>query len=140
MKRCPKCKKLKSRNKFFKDKLAKDGLSSYCKICKIILIEKWQKENKEKFYSYLKKSSDKKREFYIEYKKTLKCQNCGENHPACLVFHHRNPAEKEFNIAMKAPNKSKEQLMNEIAKCDVLCANCHRKLHYNEKMSEMFTG
>ncbi len=69
-----------------------------------------------------------------EYKKNKKCKHCGENHPACLDFHHRDPAKKDMSISQlvrTAP--SMEKLLREIAKCDILCANCHRKEHYKER-------
>ena len=131
MKRCSKCKISKSNSEFYKSKADKSGLCSYCKVCNNAATKKWQKENKELFYSYTKKYKDKKRDFYIEYKKRLKCQDCGERHSACLVFHHRNPEEKVFTIGCSTPGYSIERIMKEIAKCDVLCANCHKKLHYN---------
>ena len=66
------------------------------------------------------------------YKKTLSCSKCPENHPACLDFHHRNPKEKEASISQIATKKGwgMKKIIKEISKCDVLCANCHRKLHY----------
>ena len=65
------------------------------------------------------------------------CSLCGETHPACLQFHHRNPAEKQFDIALAARKKpSLETLMAEVAKCEVLCANCHAKLHWKERNGE----
>jgi hypothetical protein len=65
------------------------------------------------------------------YKATQSCQKCEENHPACLDFHHRNPSEKECEVG-NAPWRgwSIKKLEKEISKCDVLCANCHRKLHH----------
>lgn len=130
-KRCSKCKTYKSKSEFYKSKADKSGLCSYCKVCNAIVTKKWRKENKGLFYSYTKKYKDKKRKLYIEYKKGLKCQECGENHPACLVFHHRNPKEKVFTIGCSAPGYSIKKTMSEIAKCDVFCANCHKKLHYD---------
>jgi hypothetical protein len=46
-KRCIKCKKLKSTDKFYKQSLSKDGLCSYCKACKEIINRKWIKDNPE---------------------------------------------------------------------------------------------
>lgn len=57
------------------------------------------------------------------------CERCGYDvHPSALDFHHRNPAEKLFNIsvALQAPDKySWNEILSEIAKCDVICSNCH---------------
>jgi hypothetical protein len=61
------------------------------------------------------------------------CIECGETHPACLDFHHRDPAAKEGTVArLVAKNVKLERVKAEIEKCDVLCANCHRKLHWAE--------
>lgn len=55
------------------------------------------------------------------------CIECSESRIECLDFHHRDSSQKEFCIAL-APNMgvSDERLESEIAKCDILCANCHR--------------
>lgn len=46
--------------------------------------------------------------------------------PHQMDFDHRTPSEKRFNLtASRAMLVSKEQLLAEIAKCDVVCANCH---------------
>jgi len=47
-------------------------------------------------------------------------------HPSALVFHHKNPKEKSFGFCNK--KKSKE-VLQEIEKCVVLCANCHTLIH-----------
>jgi hypothetical protein len=58
------------------------------------------------------------------------CAYCGESDPACLDLHHREDADKEMEITeMVTYGHSKENLREEMAKCDVLCANCHRKRH-----------
>ena len=62
------------------------------------------------------------------------CSKCPESHIACLDFHHRNPKEKDFAVSRAIDRKcSKEKILKEIAKCDILCSNCHRKLHWEER-------
>ena len=59
-----------------------------------------------------------------------KCQQCGENRPAMLCFHHRDPSQKELNLdARRFGNTKYETLKEEIDKCDLLCHNCHQELH-----------
>ena len=53
------------------------------------------------------------------------CLLCPEKEIACLDFHHPNK-DKERNIA---ETSSYDLIQKEIAKCVVLCANCHRKVH-----------
>ncbi len=72
--------------------------------------------------------------WFAELKAQLVCLTCGQTHPACLVFHHTEPAGKEITVAVAISRAwSKERVMREIAKCVVLCANCHMKLHAKER-------
>jgi transposase-like protein len=66
------------------------------------------------------------------------CKYCGENHPATLQFHHRDPSQKEFNIAEFVTRHmgSIVKLQKEIDKCDIVCANCHLKYHYYHRRSK----
>lgn len=74
------------------------------------------------------------RAWFVEYKSSLSCARCGENHPACIDFHHRDPAQKIRDVAeMASCSYSKEKILAEVAKCDILCSNCHRKLHWDEQ-------
>ncbi|WP_440006894.1 homing endonuclease associated repeat-containing protein [Halomicrococcus sp. SG-WS-1] len=58
------------------------------------------------------------------------CARCNETDPACLDFHHLNEDEKEMAVGkMVTYGYSKSQLEEEIKKCLILCANCHRKEH-----------
>jgi hypothetical protein len=74
------------------------------------------------------------RDWFLEYKKTLKCERCGDSRWYVLIFHHKNPQEKEFEMSnFTKLGKSKRDVLNEIKKCLVLCHNCHVELHYIEK-------
>ena len=73
-------------------------------------------------------------EWYNKYKATLQCKNCCEWRRECLHFHHRDPKQKEFDVSSAIRNGvSLERLQAEIAKCDVLCANCHAIETQNER-------
>lgn len=56
------------------------------------------------------------------------CFDCGVRFVGHQMdFDHRNPAEKTFTLCSgRAALKSHEQILAEAAKCDVVCANCHR--------------
>lgn len=97
---------------------------------------KWYQENKAKHIGYVRNHNTKVDDWFQQYKRTLFCELCGENHPACLDFHHTNPKEKKFSVSQKRNRPSLKQLQEEIAKCQVLCANCHRKEHYKQKEKE----
>lgn len=60
-----------------------------------------------------------------------KCIKCGYNRCIfALDFHHRDPLNKQFNLSSINLSKNLEVLKKEVDKCDVLCSNCHRELHY----------
>ena len=59
----------------------------------------------------------------------LCCSICGyDNNLSALEFHHRDPRSKEFRIS-GIKEASMTVLRKELAKCDILCANCHREEH-----------
>ena len=77
----------------------------------------------------------KTRAWFNELKATLSCMLCPETASACLDFHHRDPSDKRYGIADMVSNAhSIKSILKEIEKCDVLCKNCHAKLHHEEKL------
>jgi hypothetical protein len=56
-----------------------------------------------------------------------KCVDCGFNaHLAALDFDHVDPSTKKFGIASKLQNADYLELIEEVKKCVLRCANCHR--------------
>lgn len=92
---------------------------SYCKSCEKIRVKNRQKIFKEKCVNY----------------KGGQCSNCGyAKSLAALDFHHLDPSDKKFGIGafsmkLNCWEKHKEIIQNELDKCILLCANCHRELH-----------
>lgn len=70
----------------------------------------------------------RRRARWARYKVRMGCQECGySEHPSALDFHHTNPDEKEGRISEMLNTASPEKTREEVEKCVVLCANCHRK-------------
>lgn len=68
------------------------------------------------------------------YKASRGCADCGESRPVVLQLHHRNPKLKSFVIGTNLSAKAwSQEVEYEIAKCDVLCANCHILRHAGER-------
>jgi len=90
--------------------------------------------NKASEYKRIRARRIELREWLDKYKSKLRCITCGEKHPACLDFHHKNAKTKDFNVAVvKGWGYGKERILREIEKCMVICANCHRKVHYEAR-------
>lgn len=83
---------------------------------------------------HLKKHQRQQRWLILIELKGGKCQKCGNSyHFSVYDFHHRDPIQKEFEISQQIVNISIEDLLPEVEKCDLLCSNCHRELHYKEE-------
>jgi hypothetical protein len=79
------------------------------------------------------------REIIRNIKECVSCSVCGESHPACLDFHHREGKNKLVNISqIHSKGWSIVRVIAEIEKCDILCANCHRKIHHKERIGNNY--
>lgn len=80
--------------------------------------------------SYHRERIAKNLDWLRAYKSKLRCRDCDTNNSAVLAFHHRDKAKKRKDVGcMCHTGSSVSRLLEEIAKCDVLCANCHRIAH-----------
>jgi hypothetical protein len=62
-----------------------------------------------------------------------KCISCDYHKSIrAMDFHHRDPATKEFEISAYVGKISWEDLVQELDKCDLLCANCHREIIHTD--------
>lgn len=91
-----------------------------CKKCAVENVTKRRREFKEKLIKY----------------KGGKCEICGYDKCVdALEFHHLEPNKKEFTISGKII--SLERAKKEIDKCILVCANCHREIHYRERIEKI---
>ncbi|MGN6663354.1 MAG: hypothetical protein ACTHK6_03965 [Solirubrobacterales bacterium] len=63
--------------------------------------------------------------FLVDHFRNHPCIDCGETDPVLLEFDHLR--DKKFTIATGIRNRNRNDVLDEIAKCDVVCANCHRR-------------
>lgn len=100
-------------------------------------IKQWQLDNKTQVNNYKQIHKNKKRKILTTYINNIKssssCKHCGEKTVCCLDFHHRDKKNKTKNInKFVADGSSIEKLTDEINKCDIVCSNCHRKIHFSK--------
>ncbi len=76
----------------------------------------------------------------LAYKALKGCCRCPEDDPVCLDLHHSDPTTKEFAVsAAVARDTPWNKIEEEMTKCVVICANCHRKLHAKLREEEKTT-
>lgn len=138
MKRCYKCETEKDLCEFSSNKNKQDGLNSECKECQKKYFSEYYSKNKNLHIKRVQKVINNKKNYIAEQKINSGCARCGYNkHPAALHFHHKNPNDKNFGIANYF-GKNIDSIIEEISKCEVLCANCHaiehsKSLYYFKK-------
>ncbi len=105
--------------------------------------KQWYERNKHREdYKVADKATKKRirkerKDWFLEYKKTLACEKCSIQDHRVLDFHHKDPLDKKDALAnLSSHGKSKKTIMDEVNKCHVLCANCHRIVHWEEKNHE----
>lgn len=95
----------------------------------------WYRRHKERLREKRRQHDEELKQWLRQYKSQLCCAECGENHPACLQFHHRDKEGKSFTIGSiigRWRYITLKKLQEEISKCDILCGNCHALLHWRE--------
>jgi len=92
----------------------------------------WYPKNRESHIQTVTKYKNKLRQFLVDYKKCHPCYVCGEVDFRCLEFHHTE--KKDFEISdIVHDGKGIPRVKRELEKCQVVCANCHRKIHWEKK-------
>lgn len=122
--RCTHCKLLKLRSDFSIDRRRKEGRSTWCKSCH----REYREVNREHRQLQRQQYKSKRREFVWKMKQHP-CTDCGSTfHPAAMQFDHLPSFTKSANISRLVQSygdMNDQRLLDEIAKCELVCANCH---------------
>ncbi|MCD6257671.1 HNH endonuclease [Candidatus Aerophobetes bacterium] len=87
------------------------------------------KDRRDYLIKAVRKRRKKIREMAVEYKGG-KCEICGYDRCIeALEFHHLDRKNKDFGISNKGYTRSWKKIKEELDKCMLLCANCHREVH-----------
>ena len=89
------------------------------------------RKHEQKYPERVKARRKRRREYIqgiINQAKNAPCRDCGGSFPPWVMdLHHRDPGDKKFRFG-GGYTHTEEAIRAEIAKCDVLCANCHREV------------
>jgi hypothetical protein len=105
---------------------------------RLVYRRKWYAKNRKSENAHVKRRKLEIKKWFFEYKSNLSCSKCEENHPATLEFHHKRDQKKDKAIGnMVADGCSIKKILEEVKKCEVLCSNCHKKFHFDEKTNKI---
>jgi hypothetical protein len=110
------------------------GTPEYGKAWREIHKERLASERKRKYHTSGKSKYLRRRYWINKYKEEKGCERCGySTHGVAIDFDHIDATTKRFNISHRLPNSTLKRLFEEIRKCRLLCANCHRIKTLEEK-------
>lgn len=99
-----------------------------------------EKKNKEEYNTYMAnymRAKYKRDSEWLNELKSEPCMDCNLSYHYCVMdFHHRNPMDKHQDVSrMLSRGCSREFILKEIEKCDLICSNCHRIREFDLKLA-----
>lgn len=131
LRRCSRCGELKAVDEFPIKVVRTGRRRTWCLNCCRAYGREHYEKNRD---TYLKRNTDRRK---VERPKTKAlidaylrehpCADCGRSDITVLEFDHRDPTNKDSTVGALARNAEWPRVLSEIQKCDVRCANCHRR-------------
>ncbi|MGE0568999.1 MAG: hypothetical protein AB7O73_13745 [Bacteroidia bacterium] len=136
---CTKCDKELNEIKFSFRNKSKNIRHKICKSCQREVGRLHYEQNKQ---DYVKRAKVKNKEIDENIKKiileakSVPCMDCGNSYPSCVMDFDHVKGIKLGNVSTLVKNHSIKKIEEEIQKCEVVCANCHRLRTYNHLLVE----
>lgn len=129
MRRCGRCGEGKPVEDFAWRRKTRGQRDNYCRPCRAAYKQEHYRANRRR---YIEQAGLRKRaavaertEYLVAYLRRHPCVDCGEADPVVLEFDHLR--DKKFSISEGIQGRNWQSVLDEIAKCEVVCANCHRR-------------
>ena len=121
MKRCGRCGEVKPSEAF-----ARRGsiLQPWCRVCRKAYDAEYWQANKHRRRPHRERHQEF-RAWYEELKRAPCCDCSGSFPPECMQWDHRPGEAKAADVGWLASRHARKRILNEIEKCDLVCANCH---------------
>ncbi|HZN16349.1 MAG TPA: hypothetical protein VFB78_18945 [Acidimicrobiales bacterium] len=132
-KRCSTCRQWKPLNDFNRRSTAKDGRQWSCRSCNSDYHRRNKARHNAQIHARTKREVRANTERLWAYLLGHPCVDCGEADPVVLEFDHLR--DKRRNVAQLVRGWPWSTVLAEIAKCEVVCANCHRRRTYTRQGS-----
>ena len=127
MKRCPQCGETKPRAEFHKGALRADGLQPYCKSCRAKIDHERYERSQGRAIPRRSLGPDRGRAAWLlSLKAGRPCTDCGRVYPPQVMqWDHVPGFDKLGDVSAVCWGRPREEVLAEIAKCELVCANCH---------------
>lgn len=124
---CAKCNEEKPIDQFSVKNKKTGKRRAHCHACQRPINQARYAQDKSSYFRRNKERRKRLSEWLIELK-SKPCMDCGNSYPSCAMdFDHRDRSQKKFTLnGRQLDQYSREMVLAEIAKCDLVCAVCHR--------------
>lgn len=139
-KKCNSCELTKTLEEFAWKNKSKNTKSSKCKTCQKAYVAKHYLTNKKTYKKRARKNNVRyknRNRVFVDSLKTGPCTDCGNCFdPICMDFDHlRDKADSVSSLTLRS--YSSQTIVAEIAKCELVCSNCHRIRTKNRRNKRM---
>jgi hypothetical protein len=127
--RCSRCGQRKGAEEFAWRNIARGRRDTYCRSCRAEYKQEHYAKNRSRYIANAAarnaREHERRTQFLLDFLVTHPCVDCGEADPIVLEFDHLN--DKLFNISAGIRDRAWAAVLEEMAKCEVVCANFHRR-------------
>lgn len=128
-KKCYRCGDVKPVEAFAWRRKGEGERDSFCRPCRSAYGREHYGANRQRYIDQAGISKRKlalaRTTYLLKFFKTNPCVDCGETDPVVLEFDHLR--DKSFAIGPSRSRRSWQSILDEVEKCEVVCANCHRR-------------
>jgi hypothetical protein len=129
VRRCGRCGEEKPFEEFAWRRKARGQRDNYCRPCRTAYKHEHYSKNRQRYIDSARRRTDRivaeRTARLVAFLREHPCVDCGETDPEVLEFDHRG--DKKFGISRGLRERPWEEVLEEMAKCEVVCANCHRR-------------
>jgi hypothetical protein len=126
---CGRCQQLMPISNFAWRRKARGQRDNYCRACRAAYKKEHYATHRERYIANAGRRKQaliaERTAYLIEFFRERPCADCGETDALVLEFDHLG--HKNFNVSTGLRNNNWQAVLDEIATCDVVCANCHRR-------------
>ena len=129
MAKCSRCKEEKPDDEFAWRRRKLGKRDTYCRPCRSAYHREHYLANKQRYIAFARQRKvamvEERMQYLVAFLRDHPCVDCGESDPIVLEFDHLG--DKKFGISDGIQSRRWKDVLDEIAKCEVVCANCHRR-------------